>query len=259
METFAGRVVLITGAGSGIGRAMARAVAAEGARVAALDIDAGLLDALAVDLHGKPLACAAADVTDLAAVRAAVARLEAEAGPTDVLIACAGIGRETSALTFRAEDVADQVRVNLVGVANCIDAVLPGMRQRQRGHLVAVSSLASYHGVPLMGGYCASKAGLNALLDALRVELRPLGVTVTTLCPGWVRTPLTQPLDLPPVRMMNVEEAARRMLGAVRARKRFLAFPARSAWQVRALRYLPRSLSDRVAARLLAWARARKK
>jgi NAD(P)-dependent dehydrogenase (short-subunit alcohol dehydrogenase family) len=257
MQTFAGRAVLITGAGSGIGREMARVLSAEGTRVAALDVRADLLESLAAELPGKPLARAAADVTDLAAVRAAVAKLEAEAGPTDVLIACAGIGRETCALTFRAEDFADQIRVNLIGVANCIDAVLPGMRDRRRGHLVAVSSLASYHGIPLMGAYCASKAGVNALLDALRVELRPLGIAVTTLCPGWVRTPLTAPLGLPPVRMMDVGEAARRMLDAVRARKAFLAFPARGAWQVRVLRYLPRPLSDRVAARLLAWARAR--
>src|SRR5438309_980430 len=106
MTTFADRVVLITGAGSGIGRAMALALAAEGARIAALDIRAELLDGLAVDLRGRPLASATADVTDVGAVRAAVARLEAEAGPTDVLIASAGVGRETSAVAFRAEDVA---------------------------------------------------------------------------------------------------------------------------------------------------------
>src|SRR5262245_62097080 len=123
MHSFQNRVVLITGAGSGIGREFARTLAAEGARIAALDRHAQGLDALGAELKGKPLACAVADVTDLAGVRSAVARLEQELGPTDVLIAGAGIGRETSALNFRAEDFADQVQVNLIGVANCIDAV----------------------------------------------------------------------------------------------------------------------------------------
>jgi len=251
MNSFQNRVVLITGAGSGIGREFARTLAAEGARIAALDRQAEGLDALAADLKGQPLACAVADVTDLAGVRAAVARLQEELGPADVLIASAGIGRETSALNFRAEDFAEQVQVNLIGVANCIDAVLPGMCRRRQGHLVALSSLASYHGLPLMGGYCSSKAGVNALLDALRVELKPLGIAVTTLCPGWVRTPLTAAVNLPVADMMEVGEAVRRMVAAVRARRPFLAFPAGDAWRVRFLRYLPRVAGDWLAAHLL--------
>jgi NAD(P)-dependent dehydrogenase (short-subunit alcohol dehydrogenase family) len=251
MNSFHNRVVLITGAGSGIGREFARTLAAEGARIAALDRQAEGLDALAADLKGQPLACAVADVTDLAGVRAAVARLQEELGPADVLIASAGIGRETSALNFRAEDFAEQVQVNLIGVANCIDAVLPGMRRRRQGHLVALSSLASYHGLPLMGGYCSSKAGVNALLEALRVELKPLGIAVTTLCPGWVRTPMTAAVNIPAADMMEVGEAVRRMVAAVRARRPFLAFPAGDAWRVRLLRYLPRAAGDWLAARLL--------
>jgi NAD(P)-dependent dehydrogenase (short-subunit alcohol dehydrogenase family) len=244
MNDFSNCVALVTGAASGIGRQLALSLAAEGARVAALDRSADGLDTLAAELRGRPLACATADVTDLEGLRAAVAKLEEQLGPTDLLLASAGIGRETSALDFRAEDVAEQVRVNLIGVANSIDAVLAGMRRRRRGHLVALSSLASYRGLPRMAGYCASKAGLNALLDALRVELRPEGIAVTTVCPGWVRTPLTAPLDLNISRMMEVEEAVRHILWAVRRRRSFLAFPAASAWQVRLLRYLPGGVSD---------------
>jgi NAD(P)-dependent dehydrogenase (short-subunit alcohol dehydrogenase family) len=257
MNSFQNRVVLITGAGSGIGREFARTLAAEGARIAALDRQAEGLDALAADLKGKPVACAVTDVTDLAGVRAAVARMEEELGPTDVLIASAGIGRETSALDFRAEDFAEHVQVNLIGVANCIDAVLPGMRRRRQGHLVALSSLASYRGLPLMGGYCSSKAGVNALLEALRVELKPFGIAVTTLCPGWIRTPMTVTVNVPPANMMEVGEAVRRMVAAVRVRRPFFAFPAGNVWQVRLLRYLPRAAGDWMAGRLLL--RAKKK
>src|SRR5262249_52947503 len=153
--------------------------AAEGARVAALDLRPEPLETLAAELPGKS-AWAVADVTDLEGLRKAVADLEQRLGPTDVLVANAGIGRDTPAATFRAEDFAAQINVNLVGVANSVDAVLPGMIQRRRGHLVALSSLASYRGLPRMAGYCASKAGVNALFDALRVELAPLGIVTTT-------------------------------------------------------------------------------
>jgi NAD(P)-dependent dehydrogenase (short-subunit alcohol dehydrogenase family) len=250
MSSFADRTVLITGAASGIGRQLALTLAAEGARIGALDCNAPALDVLVAQL-GKSAAVAVADVTDLAGMRRAVAELEARLGPTDVLIASAGIARETSAETYRAEDFAAQVQVNLIGVSNSIDAVLPGMRQRRRGHLVALSSLASYHGLPLLAGYCASKAGVNALFDALRVELRPYDIAVTTLCPGFIRTPMTAPHARPGLNMMELNDAVRRMVRAIRARQPFYAFPSPAVWQVRLLRYLPRSWGDWLAGQLL--------
>jgi NAD(P)-dependent dehydrogenase (short-subunit alcohol dehydrogenase family) len=251
MKEFADRVVLITGAGSGIGRQLALDFAAEGARIAALDLSAMALDALAADFKDKPFVHAVADVTDYAALLAAVQKLEAKLGPTDILIASAGVARETSVLDLRAEDVAIQVRVNLIGVANSITAVLPGMRERRQGHLVALSSLASYHGLPLMAGYCASKAGVNALMDGLRVELKPLGIATTTICPGWIRTPLTANINVKHINMMSVEEATRRMMAAIRARKTFVAFPAATVRQVSLLRWLPLRVCDWLTARQL--------
>jgi short-subunit dehydrogenase len=177
-------------------------------------------------------------------VRAAVTRLEEQIGPTDLLVASAGIGIETPAESFRAEDFTKQIQVNLIGVIHTLDAVLPGMCRRQSGHVAALSSMASYRGLPHMGGYCASKAGVNSLLDALRVELRPKGIAVTTICPAWVRTPLTTPLGLPDKELMGVEEAVRLILRALRARKPFLAFPASHAWQARLLRHTPQPISD---------------
>src|SRR5260370_41372738 len=152
MDSFTDRVVVITGEGSGIGRQLALTLAAEGASIGALDRRPDGLDALASELKasGRPWATAVADVTDAAAVRAAVADLEARLGPTDILIACAGIGRSTRASDFKAEDFAAHIQVNLIGVANSVAALLPGMRQRRRGHLVALSSLASYRGLPLL-------------------------------------------------------------------------------------------------------------
>jgi NAD(P)-dependent dehydrogenase (short-subunit alcohol dehydrogenase family) len=243
MSDFRNRVALITGAALGIGRQFALQLAEAGASVAAVDLDAAGLDKLADELQGKPVATAVADVTDRPALLQAVAGLEQKLGPTDLLFANAGIGRETT-LPFAAEGVEAQVRVNLIGVANSIEAVLAGMIDRKRGHIVGLSSLASYHGLPRMYGYCASKAGLTAMLDGLRVELKPHGVRVTTVCPGWIRTRLTEKFAVPLPNMLEVDDAVRRILAAVAADRTFYAFPQATLNEVRLLRWLPTSWAD---------------
>jgi NAD(P)-dependent dehydrogenase (short-subunit alcohol dehydrogenase family) len=252
MDEFAGRVVLITGAGSGLGRQLALTLAGAGAAVAAVDLAAEPLAKLADALPGKPVAAALADVTDRAALTAAVTDLVGRLGPVDLLIANAGIGLETSALAFRAADIEAQIRVNLIGVANSVEAVLPGMLERRRGHLAVISSLASYRGLPKMAGYCASKAGVNALFDSLRLELQPHGIAVTTVCPGWIRTPLTANIRVPQPYLLEVDAAARLIVEALRRRRPFYAFPPPAARRVRLLRWLPSRLSDWALRRVLA-------
>jgi short-subunit dehydrogenase len=244
MTPFANHVAFITGAGSGLGRELARNLASKGAAIAAVDLKAEPLESLARELAPRRVAWAVADVTDLTGLRNAVIGLQEQLGPIDLLIANAGIGIETSALAFRAEDIAAQVRVNLIGVANSIDAVLQGMLARKQGHLVAISSLASYRGLPKMAGYCAAKAGVNSLMEAVRIEVRPYGIAVTTICPGWIRTPLTANINVPQPHMLPVEKATERIVRAIQARRPFYAFPAASAWQVAVLRWLPARLSD---------------
>jgi NAD(P)-dependent dehydrogenase (short-subunit alcohol dehydrogenase family) len=251
MDAFAKRVALVTGAGSGLGRELARSLARRGAVIAAVDLTEAPLIALADELAGSPCAWAVADVTDREALHAAVAKLQERLGPVDLLIANAGIGLETSALSFNAAAIEAQIRVNLIGVVNSIGAVLPGMLERQRGQLVAISSLASYRGLPKMAGYCASKAGVNALMDAVRVEVRPHGIEVTTVCPGWIRTPLTANIDVPKPDLLEVDEAARRIVEAIRQRRPFYAFPSRVARRVGVLRWLPTRLSDWALTRVL--------
>lgn len=261
MRSFSDRVVLITGAANGIGRGLARALIGYGARVAAVDRDAAGLDGLARELAGRPLATAVADVTDADGLRAAVAQLEAAVGPTDVLVANAGIMRQTMATEFLPELFAAEVQVNLIGVANSMAAVLPGMIARRRGHLVAVCSLASYRGFPPVAGYCASKAGVRALCDAFRVELRPAGVRVTTLCPGAIETRLPDLVEIPdmPPRL-TVGDAVERMLAAVARGREFYAFPAAEAWHLRLLRYLPLRVSDWLVGQGFAkWQRSRER
>ena len=244
MNRFDNRVALITGACGGIGRQFVRLLAAEGASIAALDLQESALAELRPDVNGRPLATAVADVTNREQLLDAVGQVEKQLGPTDLLIANAGIGLETTAEGFSARDFEAQIRVNLIGVANSIEAVLPQMLQRRRGHIVGISSLASYRGLPKMFGYCASKAGLNAMLDGIRLEVQAHGITVTTICPGWIRTPLTNNVDVPKPYMMDAEYAVRKMVDAIGKKKTFIAFPPQAAWQVRILGWLPAGISD---------------
>ncbi len=117
------------------------------------------------------------------------------------------------------------IDVNLTGVANSVAAVLPGMIERRRGHLVAISSVASLRGLPRLLAYSASKAGLNAFMQGLRTEVKPLGLDVTTVCPGWIRTPMTAPLHAKLRDMMEMEPAIRHILHAIETKQAFYAFP----------------------------------
>src|SRR5437868_1298356 len=142
------KVALITGAASGIGRALAVALAQRGYAIAALDCREEGLATLAAQLGSEKRRCAwqVADVTQADALAEKVRLLEDAVGPTDLLVASAGIGLETSAADLKPADIAQVINVNLTGVANSIAAVLPGMRQRRSGHLVAMSSVASFRG-----------------------------------------------------------------------------------------------------------------
>lgn len=251
MET-SSPVALITGAASGIGRQLALDLGRAGYAVAAVDVQADGLRSLSEELHNVRHATATADVTDAPGLRAVVADLESRLGPIDLLIASAGVGIETSGLNYRAEDFATVVQVNLIGVSNSIAAVLPGMLARRRGHLVALSSVASFRGMPRMLGYCASKAGVNALMDGLRVEVEPLGVAVTTLCPGWVRTPMTAQIQGTLDHVLEPAEASQFILHAIRRRLPYYAFPRSMVWRLRFLTWLPRSWQDRMIRKMLA-------
>ena len=107
------------------------------------------------------------------------------------MVANAGFGAPTQLDPLNTADVEQTIRVNVMGVIYSIEAVLPGMLDRGRGHLLAISSLAAFKGLPGESAYCASKAAVNAYMEGLRIALRTKGIVVTTVCPGFVQTPMT--------------------------------------------------------------------
>jgi NAD(P)-dependent dehydrogenase (short-subunit alcohol dehydrogenase family) len=240
------KVALITGAGSGIGRCLSRILAAEGWAIATVDLREEGVRALTTEVNALHQRCAwrIADVTDAAALFQATRELEAELGPVDLLVANAGIGIETSALSYNTADMNKVIAVNLIGVSNSIGAVLPGMIERKRGHLVGISSIASYRGLPRLLAYSASKAGVNALMEGLRVELTPLGIHTTIVCPGWVRTPLTEQIEGELEHLVEVDAAAVEIAYAIRHRLWHYTFPRPMRWKMGFMMYWPRSWQD---------------
>ncbi len=241
-------VALITGAGRGIGRQLALDLASEGYAIAGIDRVAEGLVKLEAELRqaGRTVATAIADVTDLASLTLGVRKLEEQLGAVDLLIANAGIGVETSALAYDAEAITRVLAVNLIGVNHSIGIVLPGMIQRRKGHLVAMSSVASFRGLPKMLAYSTSKAAVNTLMEGIRIETRGLGVHVTTICPGWIQTPLLNQIRGKLDHLLTVEQASREIRAAIRRKQAFHAFPAPMIWRFRLLNLLPREWRERL-------------
>jgi short-subunit dehydrogenase len=243
---FAGKVVYITGASSGLGRAMAVEFARRGAALGVLARREDRLRQLCDEVKGggARIEYAVADAADRAGMRSGLQSLADRLGPCDVLVANAGVGASNTASELDVPAAEVCIRTNLLGPMYAIEAVLPAMLTRGTGHLVGVSSLAAFKGLPTAAAYCASKAGLNAYLESLRISLRPRNVAVTTICPGFVHTEMTAHND----RMMWVLEAdvaARRMVRAIERRRKVYCFPP---W-MRALMWLTKWAPD--------WAMAR--
>jgi short-subunit dehydrogenase len=244
-----GKVAVITGASSGIGDALARVLASEGCRVGLLARRTDRLEALANILRhaGRTAEWAACDVTDRDGLRAAIGSLEERLGPTDLLIANAGVFRKTPPETLDVPGCELMVRVNLLGVMYAFEAVLPAMLGRGGGHLVAISSLAAYKGIPGSAGYCATKAAVNAYLESLRLDLRPRGVAVTAVCPGYVRSEMTAANAYRMPALLEADTAARLVVRAIKRRVAVFNFPLRTTLLVKAARWLPDWLVRRLA------------
>src|SRR5262245_20524364 len=249
-----GKVVIISGASSGIGQALAEHLAARGVRLGLLGRDLVRLEgtAAAVRIAGSPaVASATADVCDQQATLAAIQSLEAQLGPSDVLIASAGIHRFSNGRKFDTADAREVIATNVIGVINLFGAVLPGMLARKQGRLVAISSIAGVIALPTAGAYCASKAALLTLCHTPRLDLRSTGVQFTAILPGFVDTPLLGDHDRSNIGIvLSPQDAARRIAQAVERGRRNCVFPLRTWLLAKLVSKLPFRVSSALWRRL---------
>lgn len=247
-----GKVVLLTGASSGIGEGIALALAKKGATLGLLARREELLLDLAkrCEKAGGIARVFAVDVTDADSVRTAANALRDEFGFIDLLIANAGIsGKEDEVRTHVPSAVAKVFEVNLMGAINAVHAVLPEMLERGSGQLVAISSLAGFRGLPRSAAYSASKSAMTTYFESIRLDTHDSGISVTIIQPGFIKTPLTAGRQHKMPFLMELDAAIPLFLHAIEKKKKFAAFPWQLATIVRAGKYMPAWLYDRIAGR----------
>jgi 2-hydroxycyclohexanecarboxyl-CoA dehydrogenase len=186
-------VVFVTGAGGGVGRAIALRFARDGFAVAAAGRSAAPVHAVADEVsalggEALPLAC---DVTNRGNVASAIAATEDRLGPIDVLVNNAGLADSAPFITMDDELWDRVLAVNLTGTYLCMRAVLPGMFERRRGRVINIASIAGKTGYPYTAAYCASKHAVLGLTRAVALEAAAKNVTVNAICPGWLDTDMT--------------------------------------------------------------------
>lgn len=237
-----GGPVWIVGASYGIGAALALRLARDGLRVVASARSADKLAELAAQEGAGRIAPWPLDVTDHAAVRAAVPAIEAAHGPLAIAVLNAGTHQPVSAAEFTADGLRRIVELNLFGVANALEAVMPVMIARGRGRIAVVASVAGYRGLPTAAYYGASKAAVINMVESLKFDLDRAGVTLQLVDPGFVRTPLTDRNEFNMPFLISAEEAAERIARGLRGRSFEIAFPRRFVAIMKLLRLLPYAL-----------------
>jgi short-subunit dehydrogenase len=223
---FANRTVIVTGASSGIGWYLAKEAARQGAKVGLLARREPNLQQLQGEIRqeGGQAEYAACDVSNRDAVLSAVKSLADRLGPIDIMIANAGVGDTNPPESLNMPQAKNVIEVNLLGVMYSIESVLGEMLKRNAGQIAIISSLASYKGIPSAAAYCASKSAVNAYVESLRIQLYGKQIYFSTICPGFIRTPMTKN-NKGMFWVYDADVAARKILRAIYKRKKIYNFP----------------------------------
>lgn len=239
---------MITGASSGIGRGLALELARRGAKLGLIARRVDALNELVSEIEtmGSKAVAFPADVQDSSSLAAAVESLTTALGPIDVLIANAGIGPTKHAAELRGEEVAEVININVIGATNSATAVVPQMVARCAGHLVVISSLAAYRGLPKSAAYCASKAAVSAFFESFRLDLEPRGIAVTIIHPGFIKTALTSGRQAQLPYLLELDDAVKKIVRAIERKKKTYSFPWQLATIVRAGMIMPIWMYDRI-------------
>jgi short-subunit dehydrogenase len=238
----AGSRAWVVGASSGLGAALADELVARGATVA---ISARRRDELERVSNGR-MHVVPVDVTDPAATAEAAREVRAALGDIDLVVISVGVWVPVYADSWDPQTIRDQLDVHVLGYAHVIGSVLPTMLESGTGTIAGVASVAAYRGLPGGAGYSTAKAGLVAMLESLRVEVRRRGVRVVTVCPGYVRTRAERANQ---IWMIEADDAARRIATGLERGKTEIVFPVPMMLAMKAFRFVPARLWPRIAAR----------
>ncbi len=230
-----GARIWIVGGSSGIGAALARELER---RQASLALSARRPEALAEVAAGR-MAVVPLDVGDRSAVAAAEAQVRRDLGGLDAVVYSVGEWTQMDVADWDGDAFERQVETNLVGLGRVVEAVLPEMRRRRSGTIVGIASVAGYRGITRSEAYSATKAGAIALLESLRIDLSAFGISVVTVCPGFVRTPMTDENDFPMPFMIEADDAARRIADGLAKGKTEIVFPRQMMVLMKAARLVP--------------------
>ena len=231
-----GKTVWLVGASSGIGRATAHALHAQGAKVVVSARSQPALDSFAAEHPGARVL--ALDASDAASVAAAAQAVFA-GGPLDLVLYCAGHYKEMRATQFDLADMLRHNQVNYVGALYVLAAVLPHFLARKSGHISLVSSVAGYRGLPQGLAYGPTKAALINLAETLYVDLKDSQIGVSLICPGFVETPLTAQNKFAMPGLIKPEKAAEEILRGWAKGQFEIHFPKRFTFFMKALALLP--------------------
>jgi len=234
------KTIWITGASSGIGAETAKQLAQQGATVAisarskdklkALESTKGLSGAI----HAYPC-----DITDAAAIAKTIQSIEKDLGNIDIALLNAGTYISDPIDTFTLSDFEKQFQINVFGTANCFKPLIDIFSARGQGHIAIVSSVAGYRGLPRSIAYGATKAALINMSEALYLECKPLGIKIQLICPGFVKTPLTDKNDFEMPMIMPVEDAATALIKGLKGNKFEITFPRTFAILLKTIGLLP--------------------
>jgi short-subunit dehydrogenase len=234
---------LITGASSGIGRGLAATYAKAGVRVFAAARRTAQLESLKAEA-GANIEPLTLDVSNADATEARIRALDKECGGLDLVIANAGVGEVSNGKRIVWEPIARMLQINVLGSAATLCGALPGMVERGRGHLVGISSVSALAAPPKMGAYAGTKAFLSRFLEGLRLDVEPLGLKVSIIQPGYVKSEMTASFKRPPPFILETEDAVGRIVKAIARGERTFTFPWQVSLTLHTVNALPRPLSD---------------
>ncbi|MFL5318080.1 MAG: SDR family NAD(P)-dependent oxidoreductase [Myxococcaceae bacterium] len=246
------RNAIITGASSGLGRGLALWFAKQGVRVFAAARRADKLKSLEDEAKavGGTVEAVQLDVNDTRQVITKLNELDDQSGGLDLVIANAGLGSETNGKRLKWDVVEQLIQTNVLGAAATLSAVVPKMVERQRGHIVGVSSIAAYRGLPKSAGYSASKAFVMVFLEGLRIDLVPLGIQVTCINPGFVKSEMTEKNKFKMPFILETEDAVERIAQAIVRGDSEFAFPGPLVAASKVMKALPNGLWDRMSRKM---------